>query len=88
MVAIGRRYILGRKEQQDQSGDMAEYKNVKKELTKLLTECSMDKYVGLTASVLAENIVDYMGQMKRQIEMNGPSRKPWEWPLEKESKDG
>jgi hypothetical protein len=67
---------------------MAEYKNVKKELTKLLTECSMDQYVGLTASVLAENIVDYMGQMKRQIEMDRSSRKPWEWSLEKENKNG
>ena len=49
---------------------MAEHKNVKKELTKLLTECSMDKYVGVTAEVLAENIIDYMDRMKRQFEMN------------------
>lgn len=49
---------------------MAEHKNVKKELTKLLTECSMDKYVGVTAEVLAENIIDYVDRMKRQFEMN------------------
>lgn len=53
---------------------MSDYINVKKELTKLLEDASMDTYVGLPAKTLAEYLINEMDKLKRQMLLTNRER--------------
>jgi hypothetical protein len=55
------------------------YINVKKELTNLLIESSMDQYIGMDASVVAGELIQHMDTLKHQQKLTNSTRDSWYW---------
>lgn len=49
---------------------MDDYVNLKKSLTTLLKDASIDEYVGLPSRTLAEYLINELDKLKRQLIVN------------------
>lgn len=53
--------------------------SARKELTKVIESCKLDQYVGMLASQLAIELIDYIDKRKREKQIENSTRQSWYW---------